>query len=60
MREPDARPNPGQHKIRGGLEQKIADEEHRRSEAIDGLAHAEGFRHLELGVGDVLTVDVGD
>ena len=42
------------------LEDEVADEEQRGAEAVGGLAEAEVADHLQLGVGDVLPVDVGD
>ncbi len=58
-REPDSRPDPLQEDVGGHLEQEIAQEEQGGAEAVGGLAEAERAHHLQLGVGDVLPVDIG-
>ena len=49
-----------QDEVARHLEQEIADEEQRGAEAVGGFAEAEIADHLQLGVADVLPVDIGD
>ena len=42
------------------FEEEVADEEHARAEAVNGLAELEIVEHLQPGETDVHTVQVGD
>ncbi len=52
-----ARADALQQQIARHLEQRIADEEHRRPDAVRGIAEAERRLHLQLREADVRTVD---
>ncbi len=58
-RDPAARADPQQQQVARHLEQQVADEEHARAEAVDGLVETEIAEHLQLGEGDVDAVEIG-
>ena len=59
-REPDPGADFGQKQVAGQLEQQVADEEQGRAQPERGFADAEVAHHLQLGVADVLPVDIGN
>ena len=58
--EPAPRPDPLEDDVARHLEQEVADEEQRGAEPVGVLGQPEIAHHLQLGVADVLPIDVGD
>src|SRR3546814_9853717 len=58
--EPDSRPDALEDQIARDLEDAIAEEEERRPQPIGGFAKPKVPDHLELRIGDILPVDIGD
>src|SRR3546814_1282228 len=46
--------------VAGNLEDTMAEEEHRRPQRVGGSAEPKVADHLQLGIGDILPVDIGD
>lgn len=42
------------------FEDEVADEEQRRAKTIGVFAEAQRIDHLQLGIADILSVDIGD
>jgi hypothetical protein len=58
--EPAPRADPFQNDVAGHFEEEIADEEQRCAKSIGIFAESEITDHLQLGITDILAVDIGD
>ncbi|MNS78099.1 hypothetical protein D3C72_1117010 [compost metagenome] len=58
--EPFAGAETVEEKVARHLEEEIADEEQRSAKAVGIFAEAQRIDHLQLGIADILAVDIGD
>src|SRR3546814_15283100 len=59
-RKPKPWPDALEDQVAGNLEDTIAEEEQRRPQPVGGFAEPTVADHLQLGIGDILPLDIGD